>query len=851
MTTTTTNDLLDPAVQGLFDALDSGTWLETVAAWLAEVDAAVGGDWSTERVVPARERVLGLPRNSRAEMVASLVRGVLSRWRPGLEIERFSKERAELVRLASALSRGFPDEPARELRADWLHLFGRQWYLSESGQAEQLIRAELAAGRPVDGAVVATVRRTALITWHDNQEIIDLAAELPAPLLSPGEAWADQVLADLAELDQPGDSGDSGDSGVTAGPWTDLVRHAFEVKSAKPTARWERTGRALLAAVGPEQARERITGWLSLAGRPRTLDLVAEPHGEGVNQLDPYNLEALRGLGFLLVLTPAHADSARALAGLVEAALRKAPGVGPRAPKVANAAVRALAALDGEDGLAQLARLTTRVTYKGTAKELDKALREKATALGLSRAEIEELAVPCYGLTEPGRRVERFGDARVELLVEGSRVHETWYNETGRAVKAAPASVRREHAEELKEFKASVKDLQRMLVAQSERLDRQFLARRSWRYEAWRQRFLDHPLVGTLARRLIWTVEGTACAWLDGALRTVTGEEPAPAGDGLVELWHPVGCPTETVLAWRTLLEDHGVVQPFKQAHREVYLLTAAEESTRVYSNRFAAHVLRQHRFHALAAARGWHGRLQIAVDNSFPAPARLLPEWGLRAEYWVNGMDADWGETFTHLGTDQVRFYPIASPENLTQAGGGQYGPVRVPGVQPGEPVPLTEVPPLVLSEVLRDVDLFVGVASVGNDPTWSDGGPEGRYRDYWQSYGFGELSQSAGERGELLARLLPRTVVGDRCTVTGRFLEVRGDLRTYRIHLGSGNVLMTPDDTYLCIVPGSDHPTDGQAYLPFEGDWMLSVILSKALLLARDTAITDPTITGQLARR
>ena len=34
----------------------------------------------------------------------------------------------------------------------------------------------------------------------------------------------------------------------------------------------------------------------------------------------------------------------------------------------------------------------------------------------------------------------------------------------------------------------------------------------------------------------------------------------------------------------------------------------------------------------------------------------------------------------------------------------------------------------------LLRDVDLVVGVASVGNDPTWQDGGPEARFRTYWQ---------------------------------------------------------------------------------------------------------------------
>jgi hypothetical protein len=36
----------------------------------------------------------------------------------------------------------------------------------------------------------------------------------------------------------------------------------------------------------------------------------------------------------------------------------------------------------------------------------------------------------------------------------------------------------------------------------------------------------------------------------------------------------------------------------------------------------------------------------------------------------------------------------------------------------------------------------------------------------------------------------------------------------------------------------------------LPFEGDGTLSIILSKAFLLADDAKITDPTITSQLAR-
>jgi hypothetical protein len=151
-----------------------------------------------------------------------------------------------------------------------------------------------------------------------------------------------------------------------------------------------------------------------------------------------------------------------------------------------------------------------------------------------------------------------------------------------------------------------------------------------------------------------------------------------------------------------------------------------------------------------------------------------------------------------------------------------------------------------------MRDVDLFVGVASVGNDPTWQDGGPDGRYRTYWHTYSFGELSGSATTRKQVLERLVPRLKIAAQCSFSDRFLIVRGAKRTYKIHLGSGNILMEPNDQYLCIVPDArSRAADGDMYLPFEGDQVLSIIISKALLLANDTKIKDPTITQQLELR
>ncbi len=43
---------------------------------------------------------------------------------------------------------------------------------------------------------------------------------------------------------------------------------------------------------------------------------------------------------------------------------------------------------------------------------------------------------------------------------------------------------------------------------------------------------------GTIARRLLWTVDGEACGFADGEFRTLAGA--SVAGGTTVELWHPI-----------------------------------------------------------------------------------------------------------------------------------------------------------------------------------------------------------------------------------------------------------------------------------------------------------------------
>ena len=639
---------------------------------------------------------------------------------------------------------------------------------------------------------------------------------------------------------------------------------SLTASSARPSERWKKTALRLIASIGEDLIVQSLERWLPLVSKGRIFPKAPAYVEDGRHAGDVIqagNATALRGLLWfipLLTCRPAVREQlSRLVAAVALTAYKTTPGVGPRAVKVGNAAIYALSETVSPTVIGQLAMLKVRVRFATAQKEIEKAFDAAALELDLPRDQIEELGVPACGLESVGRREEAFGEYRAELLVRGSEVELQWFDSRGKRLKSAPAAAKKQHPDTFKELQQSLKDIQSMLSAQRERIDALFVEQTIWPEPVWRERYLDHPLVGTIACRLIWCVDSTPVTFVDGLAHDVRGEPFEIPATALVTLWHPAGRLVDEVVGWRRRIEALGIVQPFKQAHREIYLVTDAERHTAAYSNRFAAHIVRQHQFNALCAARRWKNRLRLLVDATYPPATRQLPAWGLRAEYWIEGIGEDHGTdtnesgVFLRLATDQVRFYRTGAATNSAHAGGGGYGADAAgPGLENiNEPVPMDEIPPLVFSEVMRDVDLFVGVASIGNDPTWQDGGPEGRYRDYWQCYSFGELSGTAVTRREALEHLVPRLKIAERCKLEDRFLVVRGDRRTYKIHLGSGNILMEPNDQYLCIVPDSRLRANVPAvYLPFEGDTTLSIILSKAFLLAQDSKITDPVITRQI---
>jgi len=563
---------------------------------------------------------------------------------------------------------------------------------------------------------------------------------------------------------------------------------------------------------------------------PDIPDYVYQSHTWVVSGNEPF----AKGLVWVASLFSSN-ELAASLAKLAERRFKKYPGNGAICPSIGNAACYALARMDNPSAVSYLSALKLKPIQNNTKTLIDKLIGEAAARLGGTMQELEDGNVQDFGLVDGSRTFEIGGYlAEISLQPTGKAALQ-WFNAEGKMLKSAPGTLKTAHSEQLKELKIVFDLVLKTLAAQRQRLDRMYIEDRTWKLSNFENRFLHHGLLGNLTKRLIWHFQqggqSSVGFWRNGTWQTVNGEAIGwLTPETTVRLWHPCTSSTEATLAWREAIERWQIVQPFKQAYREIYLLTDAELTTVTYSNRMAAHFVRQHQFASLARVRGWTYTLLGAWDSPDAGAAQIkMPAHKLRAEFWADAQfdNQEYNDTgiWNFVVTDQVRFY----------------------NEHEREPLRLLELPPIVFSEIMRDADLFVGVGSVGNDPTWNDKGDQ-RMQTYWQSYSFGDLGEMAKTRKAILEKLLPKLKIAKVAEIRDKFLIIKGTRRTYKIHIGSTNILMEPNDQYLCIVEKRNPEKPDNLLLPFEGDHGFSVLLSKAFLLAEDDKITDTTILSQL---
>ena len=626
--------------------------------------------------------------------------------------------------------------------------------------------------------------------------------------------------------------------------WFELVALAQKANGSKPSQKYLNDVKKIIDQLGSDKFKKVTQEWfIYIINLKETITSLTQTYGKQeytynvIEFLSSLNSDAIKGFVWMSSWFYDN-TTVQTISKLAERCFKKIPEKGPAAAGIGNACLYTLYASKGLDGIAQLSRLRLKIKQNNTLALIEKYIEEAAKKLGVSSIEIEDLAVDDFKLKDH-QLAYAFDDYMGVIALTGiGKSTLKWFKPDGSEQKTVPQFVKDKFDTKLKKIKAIQKQIDQTTASQKERFDRMLRSDRTMSLDYFKEKYLQHGLLSFIINKVIFKfskgTEECLAIYINNQWIAINYDIIDIDQFETVSLWHPVTSSTNEVKEWRQFLLDGQIQQPFKQAYREIYLLTDAEVNTRTYSNRMASHILKQHQYVTLAKGRNWKARLIGAWDGGDQDTAQLvMPEYNICVEYWVNALNAD--DEFNATGiwnyvtTDQIRFLNLETNDLIE----------------------LVDVPPIAFSEAMRDVDLFVGVASVGNDPTWSDSGGLPTYRDYWQSYSFGDLSEIAKNRKEILQGLIPRLKIASVTHIEDKFVVVKGKLRTYKIHIGSTNILMEPNDQYLCIVPDrSKKDISENLFLPFEGDNGLSVIISKAFLLANDDTITDSTITSQINR-
>lgn len=488
--------------------------------------------------------------------------------------------------------------------------------------------------------------------------------------------------------------------------WKKILHHALTATSSKPSKKWLDEMKTLIRELECEQYKHYLERWLSSITEEK-VDKISTENDLPLN--DETNRTVIKGLLWSSLVNP-HEDINRQITSLGLYCYKKVPGWGAISPKIANVCLYVLGELPGMQGVNSLNEMLKKIKYPSAKKMIEKSLESAAKRNDLSRDDLDELSVARFNLSSEGTQSIAIGDTTALFTVDNASVDLKWCKEDGTTQKSVPAHIKSEYSAETKSIGKELKDIRSALDTQKWRLERLFLRKKPWLFFDWHQRYHAQPLIRSMVGNLIWAFEtnnhSQSGIWKDGAFVNVKNE-PIPIDENLtrVKLWHPIDADDDEITLWKTYLQDNQIEQPFKQVNREIYRLNTIETKIQAHSTRFASHVVQQHTFDALCKQRGWQYSLQGDFDGSDIASI-YIEKWDITAAISVDREDHPLTDSgiYKHVTTDRLYFLkgnnPFLGDQNL----------------------PLEQVPCVVVSEIMRDIDLFVSVSGIDEDITWDE---------------------------------------------------------------------------------------------------------------------------------
>ena len=380
------------------------------------------------------------------------------------------------------------------------------------------------------------------------------------------------------------------------------------------------------------------------------------------------------------------------LAGLVRAYMRDNPG---RRAQF-DALVRALCANGRDRALQVLLGVARRHKMAGVQATAAALAREIASERGWSDEELADRTVPTAGFDGDGLLRLSYGDREFTgRLTSDFKIEVS--DGAGRTRKSLPPARSGEDAEVVraakKRLSAARKEAKEVLTLQSERLYEAMCASRTWSAREWGELLADHPLVGRLVTRLIWTAappEGGPLTFRpteDGELIGVDDAVVEFEPHAVVSLAHRARLTDEEAAAWREHLVDYGVEPLFDQLSAAVPRVAEGQMKMR---------------------------DLQGHMTDTFALRGAAVKRGYKRGEVIVAGFFDTYVKDFAALGLTAVPgFTGACLPEEKI--------PCATTGLsftRRGRPVPLDRVPPVLLAECRADYEALAALGPY--DPDW-----------------------------------------------------------------------------------------------------------------------------------
>ena len=380
----------------------------------------------------------------------------------------------------------------------------------------------------------------------------------------------------------------------------------------------------------------------------------------------------------------------------------------------------------------------------------------------------------------------------LEVDLEGNVV--IVVEKAGKPLKSVPAKMRK--LPEVAEIRARHRELKDMTKRVRSSLERSMAAGEMFGRSDLEE-ILEHPVLEPVAALLVLVDASgtTGVRAAGGTYLMVDGAAWRPKWP--VRVAHPVD-----LLAagewpqWQRRVVELSMRQPFKQVFRELYVPTVDEvaETSGAWCRRYSGHRVSTAQARALLRGREWSVDRRGGATRSF-AGVSWSASLDLRDELFGFGERSEVGEV-------------------------SWWGPDHV-GAR------LDDVPPVVFSETMRDLDLVVSVAhSSGSTP---------------------EASGASVQMRQALVREVARLFTIE-ASFDRAWVEVVGSFDTYRVHLGSGTVMSSAGAAIHLDV--DVRAGRGRVFLPFlDDDPITAEIVTKVVTLGRDEEIRDAGLRSKLA--